>query len=130
MHERLAFAQLADMFQRMRIGNERPRAAVTVRWIATVIVTTIVAAAGLLLGLGLMGDLADNGEHARSTAATALMTLGILGPFVPAAIAGGRKHFSHISTVGQWLMLVAVPLLHLAVIVVLTFLTVHRPPAS
>jgi hypothetical protein len=100
---------------------------VTARWIATIVASVIVAAAGLLLGLGLMGDLIANTDRARSTAATVLMTLGIFGPFVPAAIAGGRKHFSSLSRRGQWLMLVVVPLAHLTVIALLIALTVNRP---
>jgi hypothetical protein len=103
---------------------------VTARWIATVVACAIVAAAGLLLGLGLMADLIENNNHARSTAATVLMTLGIFGPFVPAAIAGGRQHFARMSRRRQWLMLVAVPLAHLAAIAVLIALTVNLPRFS
>ena len=100
--------------------------AVTVRWIATILASALVAIVGLLLGLGLMADLASDNEHARTTTATILMTLGLFGPFVPAAIARAREQFNGMSTAGQWLMLAAVPLIHLAVIALLLFLTVSR----
>lgn len=111
----------------MIAGANSAPTAVTVRWIAAVLVSAVVAAAGLLLGLGLMADLASENEHARTTAATILMTLGIFGPFVPAAIAGGRQHFSRMSIRSQWLMLAAVPLAHMGLIALLVFLTVSRP---
>jgi len=101
--------------------------AVTARWIATVVASVIVAAAGLLLGLGLMAGLLEEGSQARSTAGTVLMTLGIFGPFVPAAIAGGRQHFTRMSRRSQWLMLLIVPLGHMAAIALLIALTVSRP---
>jgi len=97
--------------------------AVTARWIATIVASALVAIAGLLLGLGLMADLAVENQHARTTAATILMTLGLFGPFVPAAIAGGRQQFTRMTTTGQWLMLTGVPLVHLGAIALLIFLT-------
>jgi hypothetical protein len=104
-------------------ANSAPTAG-TARWIATILASTLVAVAGLLLGLGLLADLASDNEHARGTAATILMTLGLFGPFVPAAIARAREQFTGMSTAVQWLMLVAVPLVHLALIALLLFLTV------
>lgn len=112
------------MVEGMVAGAKSVPTAVTARWIAAVLVSAVVAAAGLLLGLGLMADLAVDNAHARTTAATILMTLGIFGPFIPAAIAGGRQHFTRMSTLSQWLMLSAVPLVHLGVIALLIFLTV------
>ena len=97
---------------------------VTARWIATVIASVLVAAVGLLIGLGMMADLASENERARSTAATILMTLGLFGPFVPAAIARARGQFARMSNAGQWAMLAGVPLVHLAVIAVLILITI------
>jgi hypothetical protein len=115
------------MVEVMTPSRQASTTAVTARWIATVVICAIVAAAGLLVGLGLMADLAGQSQHARSTAATVLMALGILGPFVPAAIAGGRQHFTRMSHLTQWLMLVALPLAHLAAIALLMVLTVNHP---
>jgi len=115
------------MVVEMRVGFDHPSPAVTARWIATIVASALVAAAGLLLGLGLMADLAVDNAHARTTAASILMALGLFGPFVPAAIARARQQFGRMSTARQWVMLAAVPLLHLGVIAVLILLTVSRP---